>query len=90
MSHKKFYELVDQVPRVASLWDRDDNSFKSELYEKEQGVMSPGELAMAQFFISIWFNHNERYGFDLSDAISYIDPPEKKLIINWIENPFWP
>lgn len=90
MSHQRFYALLDQVPRICHLWDREARELKVELFERELGVMSPGEAYMAKFFAAVWFGDSKRYGFDLVDAVSRIDPPERQLIIGWIADPFWP
>lgn len=90
MSQKRFFKMLQQVPRISHLWDEDKRELKIKLFERELGVMSSGEVVMAEFFASLWFHNNKRYGFDLVDAISRIDSPERKLIIEWIADPFWP
>lgn len=90
MSQKRFFEMLKQVPRISRLWDEDKRELNTELFEREIGVMSSGEVVMAQFFASIWFHDNRRYGFDVVDAVASIDVPERKLIIEWMCNPFWP
>lgn len=90
MSQKKFFELLEQVPRIKHLWDKHSRSLNIELFERELGVMSSGEVCMAKFFASVWFGNNERYGFDFVDAVAWIDTPERKLIVEWVRDPFWP
>ena len=52
--------------------------------------MSSGERHLALFFVAVWFHNNSRYGFDLMDAISSVDPEQRELIANWCKDPFWP
>lgn len=90
MSRELFYEMLDKAPRIDHLWDREKNVLNIELFEKELGVMSSGEVHLAKFFASIWFHNNKRYGFDLVDALSTLDRSERDLIIDWVADPFWP
>ena len=90
MSQKRFFEMLKQVPRIKHLWSEEKKEIILDVFEKELSVMSPGEVYMAKFFASVWFGDNRRYGFDLVDAVASIDMPERKLIIDWIANPFWP
>lgn len=85
-----FFDLLDRVPRIAHLWDRNKRALKVELFEAELGVMSSGEVHLAKFFVSLWFHTNKRYGFDLVDAVSTLDRGERQVIMDWIDNPFWP
>ena len=90
MSQQRFFNMLNRVPRIKSLWDEQKKELKIEEFESQLCVMSSGEIAMAKFFASLWFHNNNKYGFDLVDAIALIDLSERKLIIDWIENPFWP
>ena len=89
-SSDRFFNLLAQMPRCAELWDQETNSLNIAAFEQALGVMSHGEVLMAKFFAAIWFNHNEQYGFDVVDAVSRIDIEDRKLIAEWITNPFWP
>lgn len=90
MSRERFYKMLDQVPRICHLWDRERHELKVDLFEKELGVMSTGEVHMAKFLAALWFNNNSRYGFDLVDAVSSIDHNERRIIAEWAIDPFWP
>ncbi|MDH5327637.1 MAG: WGR domain-containing protein [Gammaproteobacteria bacterium] len=87
---KEFFLMLERVPRISHLWDIEKKALKVELFEAELGVMSSGEVHLAKFFASLWFHNNQRYGFDLVDAISALDGPERELIREWISDPFWP
>lgn len=90
MSQEKFFNLLEKAPRIRNLWDKKTRSLNVNSFEEQLGVMSSGEVAVAKFFASVWFNDNKKYGFDLVDVVSRIDVPERKLIIEWMCNPFWP
>lgn len=89
-SHQRFYVLLDRCPRIKHLWDRENAEIKIDLFESELGVMSPSEAHLAKFFSAIWFGDNQRYGFDLVDAIACMDTQERKIILDWVADPFWP
>jgi len=90
MGYERFYQLLDRVPRIAHLWDREKNEIIVDLFERELGVMSPSEVHMAKFFAAVWFNNNERYGFDLITAAASVDLHNLMVIQDWLKDPFWP
>lgn len=94
MSHERFFKMLDRVPRIRHLWLREPGEIDCEAFEAELGVMSSGEAHMARFFASVWFNQNSftppGLEFDLVDALASIDKAHADLIIEWINDPFWP
>ena len=89
-SKELFFKKLEKYPRIANLWNKQSGSLEAEAFEKALTVMSSGEVQMAKFFAAIWFNDNQRYGFDLIDAVSRVDIEDRCLIISWIDRPFWP
>lgn len=98
-SMQKFFLMLNRVPRIEHLWNEKRRALDVGLLKKELAVMSPGECHMALFFVSIWRGDNKDHGyepadvidgFDLVDAVAYIDEPERNLIMEWITDPFWP
>ena len=89
-SQLRFFALLERFPRIAHLWDRERRVLKVELFEQELGVMGHSEVHMAKFFASLWFHHNQRYGFDLVDAFSLLDGEERQILLDWLADPFWP
>jgi hypothetical protein len=90
MSYDKFFNMLNKVPRLVDLWDKEKEEMNIPLFEKELNVMSSGEVQMAKFFAAVWLGDNTKYGFDLVDAVGRIDPRETNLIMNWMRAPFWP
>ena len=93
-SQLRFFEMLNQVPRIQHLWDEQgnggDGAFCPEEFEAELGVMASGEIQLAKFFCAVWFNDNSKYGFDIVDAVAKIDTKHRALISSWVNNPFWP
>lgn len=89
-SKQRFYALLDRCPRIRHLWDKERAEIKVDLFEKELGVMSSGEVHLAKFMASVWFGDNQRYGFDLADAVACMDSKERQIILEWVADPFWP
>ena len=81
--------IAQQVPRIPHFMDTEKKCLNVELFERELCVMSAGEVKMAEFFASVWFHNNGEYGFDLADAAAKIDVADLKIIITWLEDPFW-
>jgi len=89
-SHQRFFEMIKKVPRITHLWDIERRRMDTKTFEAELGVMSSGEVHMAKFFASVWLHDNQKYGFDLVDAVAAIDPAHCQLIIEWTADPFYP
>jgi len=92
MSHDRFFKMLENVPRIAPIWDQKNRSMNCDLYAHELGVMSSGEVQMAKFFASLWNNNNNvaEAEFDLIYAVAFISSSERALIMGWIADPFWP
>jgi hypothetical protein len=89
-SNERFFKLLKRVPHIAELWDKESNRLNIAAFEQALGVMSHGEVQMAKFLAAVWLNDNEKYGFDIVDAVAHIDIEDRELIVEWIANPFWP
>ena len=85
-----FFEMIEQIPSIAQLFDKEKSALRVSDFESALLFMSSGEVHMAKFFVSVWFNNNSRYGFDLVDALSVVNEAWRKIIINWISDPFYP
>ncbi len=89
-NYDRFFAMVSCVPQIAKLWNPLTKQLNAEDFENALGVLSSGEVHMAKFFASVWFHHNHKYGFDLVDAVARVDIQHRQLIIDWVENPFYP
>lgn len=90
MSYQKFFEMLERVPKLEHLWDKDNNVLLDDDFVASLGVMSSGEVFLAQFFASVWFGNNQRYGFDFVHAVGVLDESKRVIIQEWLANPFWP
>jgi hypothetical protein len=89
-SNERFFDLLERCPRIVHLWDKERSEMNVDLFEEELTVMSKGEVHLALFMASVWFGNANRYYFDLADAVSAMDSKERRIIIDWIADPFWP
>lgn len=87
-SQARFALMIDQYPRFSKYWNWEKRECDIDRLNEAMGVMSHGERILAQFFLSVWKNNNQ--SFDLLDAASVLDLPERKIIIEWLRDPFWP
>ena len=83
--------MLNRVPRLSQIWDKKKSVILKDVFWEEFSVMSPAERHMALFFASLWIGSNDNeYFFDLVDAIACVDLPERKIIVDWVSDPFWP
>lgn len=85
-----FFKLLGNFPQLAKLWDQPTQQLRIEEFEIALRVMSHGEIEMAKFFAAVWFHDNQRYGFDIVDAMAVIDDQGRKAIQAWLNAPFYP
>jgi hypothetical protein len=90
MSQDRFFTLLDRVPRITHLWDRDERELNMALFDRSLDVMSPSECHLARFFVAVWFGDSRRYGFDFVDAVSRLDANGRQILMDWLSDPFWP
>ncbi|MGI9278719.1 MAG: hypothetical protein ACR2PX_03705 [Endozoicomonas sp.] len=87
---EKFFEMLDQYPRIKHHWDKENRTYAQESFEQDLKVMSSGERHMARFFVSVWLNESESYPFDVLDALRVIDLKSRKTIVHYLAKPFFP
>lgn len=86
--HARFAALICQYPNVAALWDWEERVMRATSFDRVLPGLSHGEKILLRFFEMIW-NHDNR-GFDLADAAGVLDLKERKMIADWLVDPFWP
>lgn len=88
-NYDRFFEMLNQIPRIQKIWNKNTKKMDVPLFEKELKLMSSGECHMARFMAGVWLGRNT-YEFDLIEAIAILDLPCKRIISDWIAEPFFP
>lgn len=89
-SIERFFALLDRVPRLLSLWDREAKELRVDAFDNALPVLSTGEYLMAKFFAAVWFGNGGRYAFDVVEAMSHLDEKNQQIILDWVADPFYP
>ncbi len=84
----KFYAAINKFDFLAPLWDQTKHEIRLDDFENRLGTMSSGECHLAKFMAAIWF-HDNRYGFDIFQAMTLSDH-FRNIIIDWVAEPYWP
>lgn len=84
----RFAELLAAYPRLSGYWDFEKRECREETLRSGLNAMCGGERQLAQFFLSLWTGQDE--GFGMIEAASVLDGRERKLLIDWLADPFWP
>lgn len=87
-SRERYHLMLKAFPLLSGYWDESANELRYDEMKAALGVLSRGEQIMARFYLSVWCGENE--GFDFLDAAGRLDLDSKKIIINWMIDPFWP
>lgn len=81
-----FQEMVNSYPDLASYWDFENHAVK--VKTADDLPLSSGEIILMNFFLSVWFNRN--VNFDIIRAAGKLSRENKKVIAEWLLEPFWP
>ena len=75
--------------RVADLWDFELCEMRLKAFEKYLDVASRGEVVFAKFLAVVWYGQ-DRYGLDIADVATFLDPAARHLVARWDLSPIWP
>lgn len=87
--YQKFWDMLDQCPRLSGLWDRERQDLDIERLDQEIRLMSSGEVHLAKFLAGVWLGQNQ-YGFDAIEAMHTLSPDTRKVVADWMADPFFP
>ncbi|MEX0446544.1 hypothetical protein [Xenorhabdus sp. SGI246] len=89
--HDRFFLMLADYPLLFKFWDVEKKECDKEALIDSLSVLSHGESIMAKFFMTVWFGDNRKnYEFDIVEAASVLDLPQRRLITLWMLDPFWP
>lgn len=86
---KRFYSVINQYRFLAPYWDQERHEIKLKEFEERLGTMSTGEKHLAKFMAAVW-SHEDNYGFDIVDALNFMDGAFAETIKEWVADPYWP
>lgn len=84
----RFADLLAPYSRFSGYWDFEQRECREDALRSGLHAMSRSERQLALFFLSLWTGQDE--GFDMLEAASVLDGRERKLLIGWLTDPFWP
>lgn len=88
-NHLAFAHMILPFPFIRECFDFDEGICHVEKMEDRMGVLSHGERVLMEFCAAVWFNEN-RYKFDMFEAVSILDIDYMQVIHRWLSAPFWP
>lgn len=88
---EKFYKVINQFDCLRSFWDQDNHQIRKNELIQAMGLMSSGEKRLACFMATVWF-HSDRaeFPFSLVESMHILDGPHRQVIVDWINDPYWP
>lgn len=87
-SRIRFSRLIKLHPIFARYWNEDRGELEYQLMKEGLKGLSHGEKIMGAFFLSVWCDDNE--GFDFLEAAGKLDLENKRIVMTWFTDPFWP
>ena len=90
-SQARFRDLLEQVSYLQPYWTWDGAEPQCQIDDIQSAMdaWSHGERIMAQFMVGLW-GHTNKFEFDLFEAAGTLDEANRKIISDWIKDPFWP
>ena len=91
-SQRRFFNLLDHYPRLASIWNREEREYDPDEAARTLEVCSPGEAVTLKSLLTIWRGNAGKKGeFEIDLAgLAIIDPANCRPLLGWLANPFWP
>jgi hypothetical protein len=89
---QRFFDLIETssvADWILPFFDIEKRQLKLDMIESQIQTLSHGEQIMLRFFAGLWLNDN-RFGFDLFDAVGTLDHQNMEIITDWLSDPFWP
>lgn len=84
----RFIEMVESFPRLSGYWDFEAWQVDPERIKEDYEALSSGEQVLISFLMSVWFGRNR--DFDITRAAGILSNDNKKIIVQWFLDPFWP
>ncbi|PVZ84182.1 hypothetical protein C9426_24050 [Serratia sp. S1B] len=84
----QFAKMLKDYPRLVGYWDFTKGVCDEVELRNALSVMSSGEQHLARFFLGVWTGQDE--GFDMVAAASVLANLERRMLMDWLDDPFWP
>lgn len=82
----RFEVMINKFPTLAGYWDFDKWEVKTQT--ADDLPLSSGERILMSFFLSVWFARN--VNFDITRAAGVLSNENKRVLAEWLLDPFWP
>ena len=89
---QQFFKLLGQFPFAATYWRvTEHGSAEVDLGAASDAldILSHGEATMLRFLVAVWLGDN-RFDFDLFEAVRVLDADSLEAITDWMQAPCWP
>ena len=86
---QKFFSVVSEIKLLAPYFDQEKGEILIDDFEQRIKTMSSSEKHLAYFFANVWFN-KEKYPLNIIDFTSTVDLEYRKIVSDWILEPYWP
>lgn len=91
---ERFFELLEKIPFLKQFYNYDLGELDEELIEKNFISKSKSEKVLLKFLIIVYsgqgkdFPNEDIEKFDMWDGMFYLDWKNKKVIADWVKNPY--
>ncbi len=87
---QQFFDLLSNYPRLESFWDKETKSADFQAILNSYKKLSKGETIILKCLYSIWRGTaGKTHTIDITD-LALLDAENKKPLLEWIINPFFP
>lgn len=88
---ERFFAVINQFDYLKPYWDQASCEIKNYKIKEDLSVLSTGERMLLCFLASVWnWSEIEGLKFDVVVAMSVLDGKHKQVVIDWINDPYWP
>ena len=88
---KKFFSVINQFDYLKKYWDQSKHEIRKTKIREDLSQLSTGERMLLCFLASVWnWSVIDELKFDVVVAMSILDGEHRQVIIDWINDPYWP
>lgn len=88
---ERFFLVVNQFDYLKPYWDQVNLEIRVDKIKEDLSLLSTGERMLLCFLASVWnWSVIDGLKFDVVVAMSILDGEHRQVVIDWINNPYWP
>ena len=88
---EKFFSVVNQFDFLKPYFDQENHKIEFEKIAEDFYLLSTGERCFLAFMMTVWEGSTlSGYVFDVVAARKILDDNHWQVVVDWVNDPYWP